>query len=204
MSKTEKFLFFTNTTTLLVLLILIGLLILEKTNNETENTEINKCVEVEENKNVDNEAEKETNCNDSIKVDGHLVYSDSTENNKIYLMSNNTLELISKDLGNKVIAENVVKTYDISAGQSDICDGNRWIVANTEDNKFIAISIDSMTCGNEFELLDVSSKLSKMKLDNTMSIYTTEKFTNQFEPTITQVYALSEDGISTEITNIFE
>ena len=202
MSNKEKVLVVTNIITLVGLLVLGGILILSKDKKEVKNDDTSKCVEVDDT--TKEEVEYEDNCIKPAKVDGYLVYSDGAEENKIYAMNDKSLKVISNELGEKVIAENINKTYDIYAGQSDICEGNRWIVANTEDNKFIAVSIDAMICGSEIKTLDVSEELAKKKLNNTISIYTTKKFTNQYEPTVTQVYALSEDGISTEITNIFE
>ncbi len=187
MSKKEKVLVFTNIITVILLIALGGVLVFSKDKEETKKDEVQECTDVKE-----------------TKIEGKLIYSNYSEDNKIYLKTDNTLELISKDLGNKVIAEKVNKTYDIQVGQSDVCEGNRWIVALTDDNQFIAISIDAMSCGDEIKTLNVSDEMAKLELNDTIAIYTTETFTNQFEPTAFKVFALNEDGESTEITSIFE
>ena len=126
------------------------------------------------------------------------------EDNKIYAMNDKTLKVISNELGEEVIANNVNKTYDIYAGMSDVCEGNRWIIASTEDNKFIALSVDSLICGSKIKTIDVSAELAKKKIDDVISIYNTKTFTNQYEPKKYEVYAITENGESTEITSIFE
>ena len=192
MTKKEKVLVFTNIITAILLVVLGGILLLS--NNKDVKAE-NK----DEQKNTDTD-----NCVQESKVDGYLVYSDGYEEYKIYSMKDKTLKVFSSELGDKVIAENVNKTYDIRVGQSDMCEGNRWIIANTEDNKFIAVNVDAMVCGNKLKTLDVSHELYKLNLNYTISIYNTETFTNQFEPNMINVFAINEDGVSTEITSIFE
>ena len=202
MSKKEKFLVFTNVITLIGLLILGGVLVLSKDKKEVKNDDTSKCVEVDDT--TKEEVMPEDNCIKPAKVDGYLVYSDGSEDNKIYSMNDKTLKVISTELGEKVIVENVNKTYDIYAGMSDVCEGNRWIIASTEDNKFIAVSVDAMVCGSKIKTIDVSAELTKKKLNDTVSIYNTKTFTNQYEPQKYEVYAINEDGKSTVITDIFE
>lgn len=202
MSKKEKVLVFTNIITAILLVVCGGALLLIKLNDKTA-----RCVDAPEIKEDTSEKNEEsTNKQESTDntIEGSLIYSDSTEDNKIYLMKDKTLKLVSENLGNKEISKNVIKTYDIYAGQSDVCEGNRWIIAETEDSKYVAISIDALSCGERIETVNVSDELKKLNVTGTISIYDTKTFINQYEPLSYKVYAINEDGKSTEITSIFE
>ena len=186
MEGNGKFLVITN---VLTIILIVGLGVLLVFTNLKDDKTSDKCV-------TEKQEEK-------VESNDILVYSSSYEDYKLYLTDNNVVKLVSTELDNKNIAENIASSYTIYAGMSNLCEGNRWLIMVDNEHKFTALSIDSLVCSNEIKTINVSDELNKKNLTNTSVIYDTKSFTNEFEPRNYQVYALDEDGNSVEITDIF-
>lgn len=184
MSKKEKCLIITNIITGILMLVFGGFCIYQM--NDDAPT---KC-------------EKETNKSSSINL-GSIVYA-VDNNTYLEITEKKELKLVSTELGDSVIAKNVIITYDVRAGMSDICEGNRWIISENEDGEFVALSIDSLSCGNEVKTINLTNEFKNKNISNVGFIYQEEKFVHMYEPNDFKVFALSEDGKSVEITDILD
>lgn len=186
MTKKEKILLFTNIFTAVLLIVLPSFIIFNKP--------ASKCGQEREN----TVAEKENTIND-----GKLLYASGDDAYKIYLTSDKNIKLISNDLGNEILAEKIVKTYDFYVGQSDTCEGNRWIIGEDENNKFVAVNIDSLICGNTIKKINISDEVSNLNISDISFIYQEKYFTNKYEPYLYKIFASDSNDKVVEITNIF-
>jgi hypothetical protein len=198
MENKTKTLIVTNIITAIIVLALGGYIIFDKVNDKDVAKEDNNKL-VENNNGKEEQKENEKNSRDS------LFYSTLSEEHKIYLTEDNVVKLVSTSLGTKDIATNVSWIHEISAGMSDICEGNTWLILESGDTdiKYTALSVDTLSCGNEVRTFDLSAELNKKNLKNIVSIYSTKEFINQYEPLRHKVFVIDEDGKSTDITDLF-
>ena len=201
MENKTKTLIVTNIITAIIVLALGGYIIFDKVNDkDVAKEDNNKLV----NDNKEEEKEQQENENGENNSDS-LYYSTLSEEHKIYLTEDNVVKLVSTSLGTKDIATNVSWIHEISAGMSDICEGNTWLILESGDTdiKYTALSVDTLSCGNEVRTFDLSAELNKKNLKNIVSIYSTKEFINQYEPLLHKVFVIDEDGKSTDITDLF-
>lgn len=196
MENKTKTLIVTNILTAILVLALGGYIIFDNvTNKDATKEDDNKLVE--NNNDKEEQKENEKNSKDS------LFYSTADEDYKIYLTEDKTVKLVSTSLGNKEIASNITWIRKISAGQSDICEGNTWLILSASDGKYTALSVDDLSCGNKISTIDLSAELSKKNIKDVVSIFETVEYVNQYEPLSHKVFGVDKNGKTVEITDLF-
>lgn len=210
MAKKEKILVITNIITGILMLVFGGFGIYQMNSAKDITSELKKCENVNKNTNVVDKDDSNSGVDDKNNdkeiqsIEGTLVYSNGNESIKLYLTAEKELKLISTELGESVVAKKVTKTYDVKAGQSDTCEGNRWIISQNENDEFVALSIDSLSCGNEVKTINLTNEFKNKKISNATYIYQEEKFVNMYEPNSFKVFTLNGEGKSVEITDILD
>lgn len=198
MENKTKTLIVTNILTAILVLALGGYIIFDNvTNKDATKEDDNKLVE--NNNDKEEQKENEKNSKDA------LFYSTLSEEHKVYLTEDQTVKLVSTSLGNKEIASNITWIRKISAGQSDICEGNTWLILESSDEtpKYTALSVDDLSCGNKISTIDLSAELSKKNIKDIVSIFETVEYVNQYEPLLHKVFSVDKNGKTVEITDIF-
>lgn len=98
------------------------------------------------------------------------------------------------DVTRKEVAKNVVKTFVVQVGQSDICEGNKRIMFIHKNGTASYIDIDELTCGQEIDVDDLEGFKNIEKFE-----VKTVKYDG--EPDGYIVYVVTKDGKKTDISD---
>ncbi len=121
---------------------------------------------------------------------------------KVYKTKTGTIIAGSELLDKTVVLEDVKKHFEVYASQSDICFGNSWLLFTQNNGDLKAMSIDSLGCGNEVKVKDLSFIVKENNLENIIEIYDVEnKDVGPTEPYYYSVFVKDENGKTVEITD---
>ncbi len=95
------------------------------------------------------------------------------------------------------IATDVIETFDVHAGMSDICWGNEVLIIVTE-SKTLFLSIDDMMCANRLVTKELKG------LEGITNVEEKAEKSPNNEPDDYKVYATTKDGKRIEITDKLE
>lgn len=103
-------------------------------------------------------------------------------------------------VNSELIETNVLKSFEVQAYKSNVCDGNNRLIFVKEDGTISALNLDMLDCTNEIKLITDFGKLK-----NVIKVYyrETESATVN-EPAGYSVYAMDIDGMVTNITKYLE
>ncbi len=105
-----------------------------------------------------------------------------------------TIKGTDNDVERKEVAKNVVKTFTVQVGQSDICEGNKRIMFVHKDGTASYLNIDELVCGRKI----VVENLKGFKNIDKFEVKTV-KYEGEPDGYIT--YVITKDGKKTDISN---
>ena len=113
-----------------------------------------------------------------------------TNNGKVLV----TIKGTDNDVTGKEVAKNVVKTFVVQVGQSDICEGNKRIMFVHKDGTASYLNIDELVCGRKI----VVENLKGFKNIDKFEVKTV-KYDGEPDGHVT--YVVTKDGKKTDISS---
>ena len=103
-------------------------------------------------------------------------------------------------VNSKVVETNVLKSFEVQAYKSDICEGNNRLIFIKEDGTLSALNIDLLDCTNEIKIIKDFGSIKNI----TRVYYRETEKANTNEPAGYSVYAMDIYGKVTNITKYLE
>ena len=188
MIKNKNFLFITNIIIGILVIILGGFIIIDK---------------VFINKDVSNN-DKEVVENESNYVISDIITKSVDDEYKIFYTTDSKIVVVSSNVKETVVTDDVSNYYKVHVGMSDICIGNEFIIIEKNDGTILAFSSDRFVCGNTIYTKDITEDLKKLGITSLKRVYESASFTNEYEPLMYQVFAVNQDSEIIDITNILD
>lgn len=186
MEKKEKILIITNIITAILVIALGGFIIFDKvikSNEETPETDKTTVTE---------------------KAEDITILEIEANHQKVVYTVDKRIIASSPALENAVVERDVIKYYQVHAGQSDICNGNEWFILEKSDHTITAFSSDDFVCGDEITTKDITEELKKLSIETLKNVYETKELVNEYEPFNYQVLAVNQDDELVDISSLFE
>ncbi|MGN1371651.1 MAG: hypothetical protein ACI4XM_05210 [Candidatus Coprovivens sp.] len=188
MTKNKNILFITNIIMGILVIILGGFIIIDK---------------VFINKGGSNN-DKEVVENESNYVISDIITKSVDDEYKIFYTKDSKIVVVSSNVKETVVTDDVSNYYKVHVGMSDICIGNEFIIIEKNDGTILAFSSDRFVCGNTIYTKDITEDLKKLGITSLKRVYENASFTSEYEPLMYQVFAVNQNSEIIDITNIFE
>lgn len=191
MEKKGNVLIITNIITAILAVLLGGFIIFDKVINNEEPTTENKVTE--NNKEPENNDKKEK-----------IILELKENNQKVTYTTDKWVVASSPAIENTIVSKDVANYYKVHAGQSDMCQGNEWIIIEKEDKSIIAFNTDDFVCGDRITKKDITQDIKDLGITSIKNIFESKEFVNEYEPYRYQAFVVNQDDQLINISSILE
>lgn len=191
MEKKGNVLVITNIITAILAVLLGGFIIFDKVINNEEPTKENKVTE--NNKEPENNDKKEK-----------IILELKENNQKVTYTTDKWVVASSPAIENTIVSKDVANYYKVHVGQSDICQGNEWIIIEKEDKSIIAFNTDDFVCGDRITKKDITQDIKDLGITSIKNIFESKEFVKEYEPYRYQAFVVNQDDQLINISNILE